>query len=258
MSGHSTLDGRGIVVTRPAHQAAALAALISAQGGRPILFPMMDILDVEERGALNAIIDRLDRYDLAIFVSPNAVGKGMQAIRSRRSLPPALKIAAVGRASARELQRLGVAHVLAPEQSADSEALLALPQLGRVAGQRIAIFRGVGGRELLRDTLVSKGAAVDYAECYRRVRPQTDLAPLLTSWRAGDIDAIVVTSSEGLRNFHEMLDHEGRECLARTPVFVPHPRIAETARELGLTDTVVTGAGDDGIAASLVEYFSHR
>ena len=148
--------------------------------------------------------------------------------------------------------------VLAPDQAADSEALLALPELERVAGQRIVIFRGAGGRELLRDTLVGRGAAVEYAECYRRVRPRVDVGPLLASWRAGDIDAAVVTSSEGLRSFHDMIGASGREHLARTPLFVPHARIAATARELDLDDAIVTGAGDDGIVRSLVEYFAVR
>ena len=55
MFGSSGLEGRGIVVTRPARQAAALAALIEAQGGRAILFPVMEILDVEDRAHLDAI-----------------------------------------------------------------------------------------------------------------------------------------------------------------------------------------------------------
>src|SRR5687767_12190334 len=56
MSGNA-LAGRGIVITRPARQAVALAALIEAQGARAILFPVMEILDIEDRGALEAIID---------------------------------------------------------------------------------------------------------------------------------------------------------------------------------------------------------
>jgi uroporphyrinogen-III synthase len=258
MSGTDALAGRGIVLTRPAHQAAALAALISARGGRPILFPVMDIVDIEECGRLNEIVDRLDHYDLAIFISPNAAVKGMEAIRGRRSLPPGLRIAAIGGGSARELRRLGVHRVLAPEPAADSEALLALPELERVAGWRVVIFRGAGGRELLRETLLGRGATVDYAECYRRVRPQADVASLLHAWSAGAVDAVVVTSSEGLRNFHDMLGESGRERLSGTPLFVPHPRIAASARELDLTHAIVTGPGDEGIAASLVEYFAPR
>jgi uroporphyrinogen-III synthase len=257
MSANSTLAGRGIVITRPAGQAAQLAALIEARGGRAILFPAMEILDVVDRGALDAIIDRLDTFDLAIFISPNAAAKGWEAVRARRTFPRELKIAAIGRGSARELRKVGAGPVVAPEDGADSESLLGLPELQAVAGKQIVIFRGAGGRELLRETLVERGASVEYAECYRRQRPHADTEALTLAWDAGDVHGVVVTSSEGLRNLHDMLGIAGCERLARTPLFVPHPRIAATARELHF-DAIVTAPGDDGIAASLSEHFGAR
>jgi len=249
------LQGRRVVVTRPAPQAALLADLISRDGGQAILFPVIEILDIEDRAALNAIIDNLEAYGLAIFVSPNAVDKGLEAIHARRRLPPALRVAAIGRGSARTLRKCGVSAVIAPEAGADSESLLALPELSNIAGQRIVIFRGVGGRELLRDTLAARGARVDYAECYLRTKPAGDTAALTQGWARGEIDALVVTSSEGLRNLHAMLRATDREHLARTPLFVPHPRIAETARELGLEKAIVTQTGDEGLVAGLAMYF---
>ena len=255
MTADLPLRGRGIVVTRPARQAAYLADLIAREGGRAILFPVIEILDVEDTRALDAVIDGLDAYDLAVFVSPNAVAKGLEAIDARRGLPPGLKVAAIGRGSARALRNAGVSAVIAPEAGADSESLLALPALTEIAGQRIVIFRGVGGRELLRDTLEARGARVEYAECYRRTKPAGDVTVLTQAWAGGKIDALVFTSSEGLRNLHGMLHAADREHLARTPLFVPHPRIAETARALGLSKTIVTQTGDEGIVAGLVKYF---
>ena len=252
----SSLAGRGIIITRPARQAPALAALIEARGARAILFPVIDILDVEDRSALDAVIDRLDAFDLAVFISPNAASKGWEAIRARRILPRGLKLAALGRGTARELRRLGAGAVIAPQDGGDSENLLALPELNAVTGKRIVIFRGVGGRELLRETLAARGAAVEYAECYRRIRPVAGTAPLIRAWDAGEVDGVVVTSSEGLRNFHEILDAAGRAHLARTPLFVPHPRIAASARALHLPEAIVTGSGDEAIAAKLSEHFA--
>lgn len=249
------LEGRGVVITRPAHQSEALAALIRERGGRPMLFPVIEIRELEDTAALDAIIRRLDDFDLAIFVSPNAAQKGWAAIHARRSFPPQLAIATIGRASARELRRLGASPVIAPHEGSDSESLLAMPELHAVAGKRIVIFRGIGGRELLRETLEARGASVEYAECYRRARSQADAASLAAAWGCGEIDAVVVTSSEGLRNLCEMLGDAARDHLRETPLFVPHPRIAATARELGLTQVVVTGPGDEGIVAGLETYF---
>lgn len=250
------LAGRGIVITRPAHQAGSLAARVAAVGGRAILFPVVEIADPADLTPLNALVDRLHEFDLAVFISPNAVSKAMNLINLRRALPARLSFAAVGDASANALRARGVAHVIAPAENFDSEALLALPALREAAGKRVVIFRGEGGREMLRDTLIARGAHVEYAECYRRVRPQLDPALLLDAWAHDELHAVVVTSSGGLNNLVEMIGKAGKARLAGTPVFVPHVRIAETANMRGLTSVVTTAAGDEGIVAGLCAHFS--
>ena len=249
------LAGRGIVITRPAHQAARLAELIRAAGGAPILFPVIEIVEVDDLRPLLALIDRLDEFDLAIFISPNAVNKAVNLIKARRALPPRLKLAAIGRGSVRELKHFGLTGVIAPARF-DSEALLELPELKNVAGQRIVIFRGEGGREVLGDTLTARGATLEYAECYRRGRPQVDVAPLLKAWARNELHAIIVTSSEGLRNLFELAGGPDRPWLGKTPLFVPHPRIEQTARELGFAAVVLTAQGDEGLLQGLVSWFA--
>lgn len=249
------LAGRGIVITRPVHQAQPIAGMIRAAGGRAILFPVLEILDADDLNPLNALIDRLDAFDLAIFISPNAVNRTMNLIAARRALPVRLKIAAIGRGSVKALGHFGVTDVIAPAKHSDSEALLALPPLRDVSGRRVVIFRGEGGRELLGDTLMARGASLEYAVCYRRGKPNFDAAPLLKAWARNELHAIVVTSSEGLRNLFEMVGKLGQMWLRNTPLIMPHPRIAETARGLGLGNVVVTEAGDEGIIAGLCEYF---
>jgi len=253
-----SLAGRGVVVTRPREQAARLADLIKAALGRPIVFPALEILDPIDSRTLRTLIDSLDRFDVAIFVSPTAVSRGMEMIRARRELPTGLRFAAVGKGSARELRRLGVSEVLAPQDGADSEALLALPELQQVSGRKLVIFRGAGGRELLADTLVRRGATVDYAECYRRIRPSGDPQMLLRAWSNGDIHAVTVTSREALSNLFDMVGTLGRHWLRKTPLFVPHERIAQAGRVLGVSDVVVTESGDEAMVAAIVRYFARN
>ncbi len=255
MTAAGPLAGRGIVVTRPASQAAPLAAMIRAAGGRPILFPVLEILDTADIAPLNAAADGLDRFDLAIFISPNAVLRAMNQIVARRSWPPGLRAAVVGKGSARELKRFGITDVIAPARAFDSEGLLALPELQQVAGRRVVIFRGDGGRELLGDTLVARGADVEYVECYRRARPRADAAPLLRAWARNEVDAVTVTSSEGLRNLFEMVGRLGQSWLRRTPLLAPHPRIAAAARELGCGNVMETAPGDEGLMNALSQLF---
>ena len=250
------LAGRRIVVTRPAGQSAQLAALIRAAGGEPLLFPALEILDASDLQPALELIERLDQFDLAIFISANAVTKALALVRTRRAWPPALRIATVGRGSERELQRQGIAEVIAPGERFDSEGLLDLPQLAQVQGKRIVIFRGEGGRELLGETLAARGATVEYAECYRRGRPQADASPLLAQCARRELDAFTVTSSEGLANLRQMLGEAGWPCLRNTPLFAPHERIAVAARSLGVQTVVQTDAGDEGLIAGITAFFA--
>src|SRR5205807_638527 len=132
-----------------------------------------------------------------------------------------------------------------------------LAKLVEAAGGRIVILRGEGGRSLLGDTLAARGAQVEYAECYRRVRPQTDSGPLLTAFAKGAVHAVTVSSAEGLENLLEMLGAAGRKHLKKTPLFVPHPRIAAEAKRLGLGEASVGGASDQEMLERLVAYFRH-
>lgn len=248
------LAGKGIVVTRPAHQAQGLARLIEDAGGRPILFPSIEIRDVENLDPFTRLIDRLDHFDLAIFISPNAAERAMSLINARRKLPAGLRIATIGGGGVRTLEAHGVTGVIAPQGRYDSEALLEIAEIADA--RRVVIFRGEGGRELLGETLSSRGARVEYAECYRRCRPDLDPVQLLEAWTRNEIDAVTATSSEGLRNLFEIVGTAGRGPLQRTPLFVVHPRIAESARVHQVQTVIVTGPGDSGQLSGMTAYFS--
>lgn len=245
------LAGLNIVVTRPREQAAQLVQRIGQAGGNAILFPLLEISPAADPQALRAFVSRLHEFNLVIFISPNAVRYGMEAVGA---LPTGLKIATVGQGSARALCDMGVREIIAPHDKFDSEALLALPELQQVAGWRVAIFRGDGGRELLGDTLKARGAIVEYAACYQRARPQQDASALL----AVEPHVITVTSSEALGYLWEMLDSAERERLAAIPLFVPHARIAAAAQRIGWRQVVTTAGGDDGLLSGLIAWAENR
>jgi uroporphyrinogen-III synthase len=253
------LAGRGIVVTRPREQAGGLAEAIERAGGIAFRFPAIEIEDVQDLGPLLSLVDRLDEYGLAVFISPSAVAKAMNLIRLRRgdrAWPAQLRVAAIGRGSRRALEQQGFNAVIAPSAQADSEALLEMPELSSVQGQRVLIFRGDGGRELLGDTLRARGAEVTYAECYRRGRPRIDCAPLLAAWARGAVHAVTVSSGEGLANLFDMLGKLGQQWLRSTPLFVPHPRLVGSAERLGIREIRVAGTADEEVVRALVAYFA--
>ncbi|QKT03695.1 uroporphyrinogen-III synthase [Ectothiorhodospiraceae bacterium 2226] len=255
------LAGLHVLVTRPAHQAEPLCAALTAEGALPVRFPVLEILDPVDSGPLLAVIDRLDEYDIAVFVSPNAVVKAMNLIMARRTLPPTLQFAAVGRVSAKELRRfIGRDADIFPPRKFDSEALLEQPALQQVAGKRIIIFRGGGGREHLGNVLKERGAQVDYAEAYRRGRPRADVDVLLRAWARGEVDIIAVTSGEGLRNLFDMVGKLGQHWLRKTPLVVVHERMAQLAEELGFKEppVVAAEASDAAIVEAIRQWHKKR
>ncbi|HXZ54452.1 MAG TPA: uroporphyrinogen-III synthase [Burkholderiales bacterium] len=250
------LSGRGIVITRPREHADALAERVRAAGGEPILFPTIEILPPEDGSAVSDIIARLEDFDLAIFVSPTAAIRGHAMVGASRPWPRRPRVAAVGAGTAKALLERGFQNVICPPGEADSEALAAVDELRELRGRSVVIFRGQGGREWLARELEARGAHVEYAECYRRARPQADVGGLLARWQSGAVEGVSITSSEGLANFFAMLGPTGGSYLRATPVFVPHPRIARAARELDVREVVVTGRGDERTVAEMAAFFA--
>lgn len=248
------LGGLNIVVTRPRDQAVSLAQRIVENGGHSIALPLLEISPVADPVPLQQLVARLAQFDLAVFISPNAVRYGMEAIRTAGVIPASLKIATVGQGSAKALRALGVSDILAPQDKFDSEALLALPELQNVSGWRVVIFRGDAGRELLGDTLKERGATVEYAACYQRSKPQYDAKALF----AENPHIFTVTSSEALAHLWEMLDEPGKSRATAMPLFVQHERIAQAAQKLGWREVVTTAGGDEGLLNGMISWAASR
>ncbi len=244
------LGGLGVVVTRPARQAAAFAQKLAALGASPIVFPAIVILPPGDRAALDDVHARLRDYDFAVFVSANAVEYGAPAA-SR--WPASLVAFAPGPGTAEALAGVGIPDVRVPRTTLDSEGMLALPELADVRGRRVIVFRGEGGRDLLADALRKRGAHVDLVSCYRRAVPSAGADGLVEALRERRAHAVTVTSSEGVDNLWSVLGDEGRRLMKQLPVFAPHPRIAERVRALGLT-AIETAGGDAGLIAGLLHW----
>ena len=249
------LAGRRIVVTRPITQAKDLLHRIRAAGGEALSCPTLEIRALEDASPFHAVAERLEQFDIAIFVSRNAVRETLKLLGERR-LPAGMTLATVGAGSRAELEAAGFRIVLSPPGRPDSEALLALPPLREVAGKRVVIFRGDGGRALLGEELGRRGASVQYAACYRRVLPADGAAALERAWASGPVHAVTVSSGEGLANLVQLLGPSAADRLGGTPLCVPHPRIAQQAARLGARAVRVAGQADAEMTAALVAYFA--
>ena len=253
MNSRLPLAGIGVIVTRPARQADNLCSLLEQQGAHVLRFPTLEILGPRDGEAVTAAIQQA--ADWAIFTSANAVEYGIPLLQTAQPADSRqLKKAAIGKATAAALRQFDCTPDLIPLSPFNSEALLAMAPMQAVQGQKIIIFRGESGRELLADTLRHRGADVVYAEVYRRAKPNTDPQALIRRWERGEIHVAAVTSNESLQNFFEMLGAEGRRWLRKTPLVVISERTRDFANslEVEIAPFVADEASDQAIVQAVL------
>jgi uroporphyrinogen-III synthase len=265
--------GAAVVITRPRRQAEPLAAAVAALGRRPVILPLLEIGPAPDPALLARVLADLGRYALVAFVSPNAVDAAFAHIPGEH-WPDGVDIAVVGEGSRAALARHGIrdddgagkVRIHSPHDPAcsDSEHLLEALDLAAIAGRRVLVVRGDGGREVLPDALRAAGCAVETVAAYRRAVPRLD-ADMASSLRAllADSNDWIITSSEALRGLAGLvqeldaspdssMDEETNVAkLQQQRLIVPHSRIAETARALGFTEVTLTGSGDERLLAAL-------
>jgi uroporphyrinogen-III synthase len=227
------LHGLRVLVTRPKPMGEILCQYIDARGGAAVYFPTIDISPPSDPSIYRMQLKKLDRLDWLIFLSPQAVYSTSDLIHlDWPNFPSTVKIAAVGGGTAKALQQADLRVDVFPTEQWSSEGLLSLAEFSDIKGKKIALMRGDGGREWLRQSLQLRGAVVSEMIVYRRLKPQTDATPYCNMLRDNLIDCICMTSGEGLRNLIELCAPVS-DFLLDVPVLVISPRLQDRAREWG-------------------------
>lgn len=243
-----TLAGFRILVTRPEHQAAELTRLLTEAGAETLLLPVLAIEAVAV-----SLPEKLENYQWALFTSANAVEHSSLLLNP---LPSELQLVSIGKKTTAALQHVFPNRpiVTAPPPY-HSESLLSLPEFQQLDGQQVVIFTGEGGRDVLATTLTARGAQVSVLAVYRRIKPVQSVRWLET---AGRIDAIIVTSNEGLQNLFQIL--ADFRWLPHTPLILISERMVATARRLGSTALiwVAPEASDVGLLQAVANFVNSR
>ncbi|KAB0486435.1 uroporphyrinogen-III synthase [Pseudomonas reinekei] len=250
------MTGWRLLLTRPADDSAALSRCLAEQGIFSSSLPLLDIVPIPASETMLDVIRELDRYCAVIVVSKPAARRGVELLDRLGLQPGHVKWFSVGAATAQILEARGLG-VSFPETGDDSEALLELPRLREVIAlpdPRVLILRGEGGRELLAERLRERGASVEYLELYRRELPQYPPAALSQRIEAERLNALVVSSGQGFEHLHQLAGDAWPQ-LARLPLFVPSPRVAELARAAGAITVVdCRGASAAALLTALREH----
>lgn len=250
----SPLSGVHILVTRPIKPASRTAERLGALGATPYIYPTILIEPPADTRQVKAALSSLQNVYAIIFVSPSAVE---MTLKDNVKLPISIKIFAPGLGTAEELNLHGVRNLQIPLKNYDSEGLLELSELQSefVNGQRILIFRGNGGRELLFDELRKRGAQVEAVTAYRRSIPTTSPPGLLELLRVKKITAISMMSSSAVKNLVTLVpEQDRRNILFSLPAYASHKHIKDAAEELGFLDVTETLPGDRGLITTLLNY----
>jgi len=235
------LSNLRVVVTRPAQQADGLCAAITNRGGDVIRLPVLEIRAREVQ------LSRAT-YDLVVVISANAVDHGATLLKQLVASQSSTQIAVIGNATANALQSIGFeAHIAAPAPF-NSEALLAHELLQSPAAN-VLIIRGVGGREVLRETLATRGSQVDVVEVYERVVATVASDQRIAFHQAlkqGLVDAVTFTSTDIAQALMSQLSAEELEWTQACMALAGSVRIGEQLPALGWQgECIISDSPDD-------------
>jgi uroporphyrinogen III methyltransferase / synthase len=254
------LDGRTIVVTRAATQAARFVELLEAAGARVLEAPAIAIEAPESWAPLDAALDAIETFTWVVFTSVNGVAMVDRRLAVRGLAWAALaagRVAAIGPATADALGEHGVRVDVVPGEYR-AEALAARLRGVVGPGDRVLLARAARTRDVLPRDLKRFGADVVEVPAYRTRRAEDGAARLRQALAEGAVDAVTFTSSSTARNFAELFGEEERARLLRgVTVASIGPVTAATAAEYGLVTEVMPAEYTiRALARALADHFA--
>ncbi len=204
----SSLSGKIIVLTRSQHQQAESRALFEAKGAKVLDLPALLIGPPDDWSPLDNALLELDDFHWIIFSSSN----GVNAVEERLNLigsslfhrPKSLKIAAVGKKTAKTLKSFDVIPDFVPPQFIADSLINDFPV--SAVGLRVLIPRvQTGGRTFLSQSLGEAGARVTEVSAYESKCPSTIPSHTINAFINKRVDAIVFTSGKTVAHTFQLL-----------------------------------------------------
>ncbi|MCM5705248.1 uroporphyrinogen-III synthase [Larsenimonas salina] len=232
-----------VVIARPGARAKALEQDIEALGAEVLNLGVMQLVPLEDAsGDTRRRLLDLDLYQIVLVTSPFAAACLLEWIDDLwPQYPIGITWWGTG-ASTAEVLSHGLGEDVGappPGSGSASEALLSMPafKAEAVSGQRVLLVGGEGGRTLLHETLMQRGASVDTLALYKRTvhTPEPHHQRVLED---GAFRALILTSAEQLEHLLLWCSDSTK----KRPLVVSSQRLAETASFHGFT--AITIAGD--------------
>lgn len=243
-SGRALADSKPVVVTRAEDTDGPLSSQLRTLGLPVLLWPAVATTP-SDTGHLEAALARLEQFDWIVFASRHAVAAVIERVPVR---PAALKVAAVGHATAQVLNQRGWSVDLLPDDS-NAAALVAAFE-ARVAHPRKVLFPA-SSRALptIAAGLSQLGAEVVQVEAYRTEPASLDVEEC-KSWIAREaIGAVTFASPSAVVELERSLGKESFErLLAAAPAVAIGPTTARELSDRGQEPVLAESATLEGLA----------
>ena len=238
---------RSILITRPLNQADHLVSAITESGLQTILLPIFRIEPCIDLNTRQKIL-HFNQYDIVIVTSKNAASVLIEMLDTYWPQLPARQIFfAIGSSTARYLAQH---HIKAEVPEAmHSEGLIRMILTSQKHLNKVIICKGVGGRNILEQTLGQKADSLEVMELYRRVLLNHPVPDLITKFKQADL--LICTSEQTLMQMQYLAD-KVQIPIKHLPIMVSSRRLAERAATMQFTYIYLSdNATDKSLVISL-------
>lgn len=279
--GATTSSARVVINTRPIERAAPLSAALAASNHTVVELPLLTLQPRQASRHDELLMQRWLRgaYAVTVVVSPTAAAMAIaywqqalqlndtvadadSAAKTIAAKSPPSQIIAVGEATAAVLRKHGL--TVAQPLIANNEGMLQMPLIaGLKASDQVLMWRGLGGRRLLVETLRQRAINVDSIAWYERIWPPAS-APLYQQWLSHYLLAqadssqqkalapvVIISSGTAFEYWRHLV--ATTQAIETKPVLTEHSADSQTNGALTLADFDYIVLGDR-LAAFLHEH----
>ena len=227
------LFGKTVVVTRARSQASAFREKLAAQGANVVEAAAIKTSPLELFEEDKRIINNTKQYQCIVFTSG--------------------EVAAIGCATARELQKYGIVPDIIPVDYKAESAVEALEEELN-AGDSVLLIQPKVARDVIPRCLRHRNMDVDILRLYETTQDTSQQEALVTALTEGNVDYITFTSSSTVTNTIQLLGDDALKLLGKTKVACIGPITAATAMSAGLKPAIISDVyTTDGLVNAIVK-----
>ncbi len=252
----SNLLGKRILITRAKAQAESFKIKLSELGANVILFPTIEIIEMDDYNEFVTALNSLDQYDWLILTSVNTVQILVDQLKKLGidQLPKTLKTACIGPKTEAAFKKQGFRSDLMPQKFV---AEYILPGLSSIKGKKFLLPQADKARKFLADSIRENGGEIDDLIIYKTVMPPLP-KDSVNELQAG-VDLITFTSPSTIINLSSMTRSIGLDLnnLPGDPSFACiGPVTAEAARDLEIPVSIIPeDYSVDGLITAMIQFY---